>query len=283
MDKNSILSILFIVLVVVSGYFFLKPKEDCEAGALESCSLNEKDHEYEVADYEIYPGDLAKKLQAGEKVVLLDVRTPEEYAEERLAGAILVPLQELSAGALNNAGISKDQDIYIYCRSGNRSKQAYDLMTAMGYENIKSVNGGLVHWQEDSNPFLEGGDVVVEPGSTIEKTNSEVGPNISFNQSEFDFGEIKKSEGIVRTEFIVSNNGDEILKIGELSSSCGCTSGKISETEIKPGESAILTVSFDPNFHKEPQGQITRTVFIPSNDLDNPEAEVRIKVEILEN
>lgn len=279
MQNKTLISLVVLILVSFGAYTLLKTPETCEAGV----DHEECEEEEQVAPYEIYPSKVVEKIQANEKIVLLDVRTPEEYAENRLAGAILVPLQTLSEATLAEAGLNKDEEIYIYCRSGNRSKQAYDLMSAMGYENIKSVAGGIVHWQEDNYPYLEIGEVVVKAGDLLaDEGDLIVGPKISFDKTFYDFGAIKKSAGVVQTDFQISNTGDEILKIGKLSSSCGCTSAKISKTEIAPNEQATLTVYFDPNFHKEPQGQFSRTVFVPTNDKDNLETEVKISVTILD-
>ena len=73
-----------------------------------------------------------------------------------------------------------------------------------------------------------------------------------------------------------------MLKIGDITTSCSCTSATISSTEIMPGEEAILTLTFDPDFHEEPLDTFKRTVFIPSNDPDMPEAEVTMQVDITE-
>ena len=88
---------------------------------------------------------------------------------------------------------------------------------------------------------------------------------------------------MVETTFTIKNEGNKTLEIGELSTSCGCTTVKISEKNIAPNDSAILTVYFDPDFHKEPTEKLTRTVFIPTNDPSTSEAEVKITVDILEN
>ena len=276
MNKNSILSIVFVIFLGLGAYFVFQSKEVCEAGG------NDKCEDEQVAFYEIHPGDLVEKLQNGEEVVLLDVRTEEEYAENRLAGAILVPLQKLSVETLNDAGISKDKEVYIYCRSGSRSKQAYDLMTALGYTDIKSVAGGIVHWQEDNYPFTEVGE---HNGQKIETkiTNKIIGPKILFNKTTHNFGVIPQFGGKVETKFIVKNIGVKILEIGEITTSCNCTTASISSASIQIGDEAEITVVFDPNFHDEPTGVFRRTVFIPTNDSDKPEAEITIEVDIDED
>ncbi|MDP2650087.1 MAG: DUF1573 domain-containing protein [bacterium] len=203
-----------------------------------------------------------------------------------LKSAFLLPVGELSAQTLANVGLgdeAKDKEIIIYCRSGGRSKQAYDIMEALGYTNIKSVAGGMVHWQEDNYPFTESGEYSgALYGSSTTNTNTN-GPEISFDRMLHDFGDVPKSRGVLQTTFTVSNVGSGTLTIGELSTSCGCTTAHISDTSIQEGEDAVLTVRFDPDFHPEPLEKITRTVFIPTNDPSAPEAEIKIAVDILED
>lgn len=65
------------------------------------------------------------------KSQLIDVRTPEEFAEAHVEGAKNIPLAELEADA--KSSISKDSPVIVYCRSGNRSAQAATLLENAGY------------------------------------------------------------------------------------------------------------------------------------------------------
>lgn len=236
-----------------------------------------------VENYEIYPADVVKKIENEEDFILLDVRTPEEYEEIHLENALLLPVGQMSQATLADVGLgehAKDKEIIIYCRSGARSQQAYELMSSLGYTNIKSIAGGMVHWQEDSYPFTEMGEY--SASQAVDTGSNNTGAKISFDRTIHDFGEMPQSAGILDTTFTVTNIGKEVLTIGELSTSCGCTTAEISETSIQPGGSATLTVYFDPDFHNEPSDKLTRTVFIPTNDPATPEAEVKITVDILE-
>jgi phage shock protein E len=83
-------------------------------------------------------------LQSDSSIILLDVRTVEEYKEIRIPGAMLIPLDTLkvqSSVLLSD----KEATIIIYCRSGNRSKEAADLLIALGYNNIYDM-GGIIDW-----------------------------------------------------------------------------------------------------------------------------------------
>lgn len=76
--------------------------------------------------------------------ILLDVRTPEEFAEKHIPGAINIPNETISAEEIPQLP-DKDQLILVYCRSGNRSKQASEKLAALGYTNIVEF-GGINDW-----------------------------------------------------------------------------------------------------------------------------------------
>lgn len=99
---------------------------------------------------------------------------------------------------------------------------------------------------------------------------------------EYDFGKIKKQDGNVYADFAVKNTGTDTLSIGDIVTSCGCTSATIDKTSVPAGGSAAVTVTFDPNFHEEPQGRFTRSIFVPTNDPNNQEIEFKIYVEIIQ-
>lgn len=105
-------------------------------------------------------------------------------------------------------------------------------------------------------------------------------PKTIVEKTEYDFGQIRKSGGVVKTDFAISNQGSGELLIGDITTSCSCTSAKIDKKKIAVGGKAVLTVSFDPNFHEEPEGKFSRSVFLPTNDSANKEIEFKIFVEI---
>ena len=87
----------------------------------------------------------AKQLMKDEEgYIILDVRTKEEFAEGHIPGAIYVPNETIS-DEMPEELPEKDQLILIYCRSGNRSKQASKKLAELGYTNIKEF-GGIIDW-----------------------------------------------------------------------------------------------------------------------------------------
>lgn len=83
-------------------------------------------------------------LQRDSSVILLDVRTVAENKELRIPGSLLIPLDTLGEQAQTLLA-DKTAKIVIYCRSGNRSKQAADILIELGYENIYDL-GGIIDW-----------------------------------------------------------------------------------------------------------------------------------------
>ncbi len=89
--------------------------------------------------------DEAKEIFATEgDYIIVDVRRGDEFATGHIPGAINIPNEDI--GTIEPAALSdKEQTIYIYCRSGNRSKQASNKLVAMGYKNIIEF-GGIQDW-----------------------------------------------------------------------------------------------------------------------------------------
>lgn len=91
--------------------------------------------------------DLKAKLDAGEQIHLVDVREPHEHAEFNIGG-ILLPLGKVQTMQVDEIEDLKDETIYVYCRSGNRSGQACLILGTMGFQNLVNVTGGMLAWQE---------------------------------------------------------------------------------------------------------------------------------------
>ena len=110
----------------------------------------------------ITPRQLHDRLQQGEKLHLLDVRTPAEHAEIHVPGVHLVSLDRLDASAL--AGVNrfaKDKPLYIFCRSGERARRAADKLAQHGYLQCHIVEGGTTAWAEAGLPVNRGARQVI--------------------------------------------------------------------------------------------------------------------------
>lgn len=94
---------------------------------------------------EIAPTDLKARIAAGENLILLDVRQPEEHAEVHIPNSILIPLGELEE-RIDELDEYRDKELIVYCRSGNRSGQACMFLDMMGFENTVNLRGGMLSW-----------------------------------------------------------------------------------------------------------------------------------------
>ena len=91
--------------------------------------------------------ELKQKIDSGEKINLIDCREPHEYAEFNLGGK-LVPLGKIQTMQTEDLDDLKDDELIIYCRSGNRSGMACMVLDQMGFKNTVNVTGGVLAWQE---------------------------------------------------------------------------------------------------------------------------------------
>ena len=92
----------------------------------------------------ISAADAKARMDSGDTIVILDVRTQEEYDAGHIAGAILVP-NETIADKQPQLLPDLDAEILVYCRSGNRSAQAAKKLIAIGYTNVVDF-GGIIDW-----------------------------------------------------------------------------------------------------------------------------------------
>src|SRR4051795_9432687 len=101
---------------------------------------------------EIEPFEAAGEIEGGD-VVLIDTREPHEYQEAHLENGKLVP-PGLLADEIATAAPDKAARTIVYCRSGNRSALAAAQLQQLGYENVASMSGGILQWQEQGLPVV---------------------------------------------------------------------------------------------------------------------------------
>mgnify|MGYP003329495819 CR=1 FL=1 len=94
----------------------------------------------------IEPELLKQRMEAGEKLNLLDVRQPDEHADFNIGG-VLLPLGNIMSMQTEDIEDWKNQEVICYCRSGQRSMQAAMLLESMGFSNVKNLAGGMLGWE----------------------------------------------------------------------------------------------------------------------------------------
>ena len=97
--------------------------------------------------------EAVEMMKKEENYIILDVRTHEEFAAGHIPGAIVVPNETIGTEEIAQLP-DKDQLIMVYCRSGNRSKQASDKLVKLGYTNIFEF-GGIIDWPGETVSGME--------------------------------------------------------------------------------------------------------------------------------
>lgn len=123
---------------------------------------NDKAREYKVGDFR---GAVSVKVEIGDKkpyknispfqvkeiiekqknVIIIDVRTREEFSSGYIKGAINIPVQELEK-RLKELENHKNKSLIVYCRSGNRSRTASEILVKNGFKNVYNLSGGIIEW-----------------------------------------------------------------------------------------------------------------------------------------
>ena len=96
-----------------------------------------------MSDLEITPKEVKERLERGEKLLLVDVREPHEYARCRIEGAVLIPLGTIPA---NLQKLDVDEDVICFCHHGMRSLDVATWLRGKGVSGAKSMAGGIDRW-----------------------------------------------------------------------------------------------------------------------------------------
>jgi rhodanese-related sulfurtransferase len=96
---------------------------------------------------------LEHQAKHADHLFVLDVRSPEEFREGHVPGAVNVPDDQIAARI---AEVPKDKDVVLYCRSGRRAGIAADVLTANGYTRLSHLEGDMQAWVAQGRPVVEG-------------------------------------------------------------------------------------------------------------------------------
>jgi rhodanese-related sulfurtransferase len=100
------------------------------------------------------PADKFKEEIAKPEIILLDVRTPEEYAEGHLANSININYHDENFASKVDS-LDKSKQYEVYCRSGKRSAASVKLMQEKGIKNVHDLQGGILEWQAKGLPVTK--------------------------------------------------------------------------------------------------------------------------------
>lgn len=91
--------------------------------------------------------ELKERLDNGEKLHIIDVREPSEYAEYNMGGK-LIPLGKIAGMEFDEIEDLKDEEIIFHCKGGSRSAQACMILEQAGFKNVVNLTGGIMAWKE---------------------------------------------------------------------------------------------------------------------------------------
>lgn len=109
------------------------------ATQVSGCNSNDNVTSVSAAEFE-------KEIRT-DSVQLLDVRTPQEYSEGHIEGAINIDIHSDDFRQIAEKELSKDSTVFVYCRSGRRSLDAADRLTKLGYK-VVNLKGGIIEWKD---------------------------------------------------------------------------------------------------------------------------------------
>ena len=115
---------------------------------LSGCAASPEESGGKINYQQVTAAEAVSLMDTEEEYIILDVRTREEYENEHIPGAICIPNETIGAKEIPELP-DKNQLILVYCRSGNRSKQAAEKLAALGYTNIVEF-GGIIDWPGDT-------------------------------------------------------------------------------------------------------------------------------------
>jgi adenylyltransferase/sulfurtransferase len=98
---------------------------------------------------EVSVTDLQQILEKNPKATLIDVREEDEFNDVNLSPTALIPLGEMEDRFKE---VPKEGPVYLYCRSGRRSRIALEYLKSKGYDNCFNVTGGILAWQNEVDP-----------------------------------------------------------------------------------------------------------------------------------
>ena len=104
-----------------------------------------------ASEIEMDAAELKAKMDGNDRIVLIDVREPQEYQICRIPGSRLIPLGQLPARI---AELDPDAETVVYCRIGLRSAKAVELLAKGGFRRVKNLTGGILAWSDQIDPTV---------------------------------------------------------------------------------------------------------------------------------
>lgn len=101
---------------------------------------------------QIDPAEVKRKKEEGKQIIILDTRSPEEYAVSHLPDAKFVDYKRFKTENVEH--IDKNAEVVVYCTVGYRSERIGEKLLDMGFTNVKNLYGGIFQWANEEGPLL---------------------------------------------------------------------------------------------------------------------------------
>lgn len=209
-----------------------------------------------AGDYKTIDSEKFNKIAKSQDAFILDVHIPEQA---HIPGTdAFIPYNEIDNN-LDQLPTDKNTPILAYCRSGSMSKIASETLINLGYKNVYDLSGGT--------------DLYKNSNQTID-----------INPKTTDLGTVIYGE-IPTTNFTLTNYTSETLNITRVSTSCECTSAEVEKEALSPYESIDIKVSFNPAVHGDDTdlGELTRTIYIDTDNSEYPQITANIIANVIRN
>lgn len=108
----------------------------------------------ETLPLEVTPAEVKRRLDAGERLFLIDVRQPEEFQLTRIEGAELLPMNSIPAAVGNLEAKSDEGTLIVFCHHGMRSLNVANWLRGQGISACQSMSGGIDQWSTDVDPSV---------------------------------------------------------------------------------------------------------------------------------
>jgi rhodanese-related sulfurtransferase len=103
---------------------------------------------------EISPADVQKRIDAGEKLFLIDVREPHEFAIAKIEGAVLIPMRQIPGELQTLEARADEGTLMVFCHHGMRSLNVVNWLRNQGVEACQSISGGIDLWSSTVDPSI---------------------------------------------------------------------------------------------------------------------------------
>ena len=107
-----------------------------------------------TTEFEVTPQDVRRRLDAGEKIALIDVREPGEFQQAHIEGSELIPMRSVPAQLQHIEGLADDATLVVFCHHGVRSLQVVNWLREQGVGECQSMAGGIDRWSLEIDPAV---------------------------------------------------------------------------------------------------------------------------------